>query len=113
MTATIIAVLNRKGGVGKTTTAETLAYYLHTAFNKRVLLVDGDPQANLTTGQGYDWQELEGVGKTLGHVLLSKTSIQDAIQKTSKRLHLLPSSDGLKDAEKDLVRSEAPVTQLR
>ena len=71
MTATTIAILNRKGGVAKTTTAETLAYYLHSVFNKKVLLIDADGQANLTTGQGYDWKELEREGRTLGDVLLT------------------------------------------
>ncbi len=114
MTATIIAVLNRKGGVTKTTTAEALAYYLHCVLNKRVLLVDADGQANLTTGQGYDWKELERDGNTLGDVLLGDRQAREVIQERDEWPHLLPSSNKLDEqVEPELIRREIPPTNLR
>ncbi|MDD4412910.1 MAG: AAA family ATPase, partial [Patescibacteria group bacterium] len=54
----IIAVVNQKGGVGKTTTAVNVAAYI-AHFDKRVLLVDIDPQANATSGLGIEHSQLE------------------------------------------------------
>ena len=69
----ILAVVNQKGGVGKTTTAVNLAASL-TAMKRRVLLVDLDPQGNATTGAGIDKRALP---HTVYQVLLGERRIAD------------------------------------
>lgn len=96
----VIAVINQKGGVGKTTTAINLAAYL-TKHKKSVLLVDLDPQGNATSGLGVDKRELV---KTTYDVLLGTTAINDAILTGSvKGLGLLPTNENLAAAEVELA----------
>ncbi|OGM01253.1 chromosome partitioning protein ParA [Candidatus Uhrbacteria bacterium RIFOXYC2_FULL_47_19] len=98
--ACIIAVVNQKGGVGKTTTAINLGSYL-ASNGKFVLLVDLDPQSNATSGLGIDSRDLE-VGTY--EILLGEKSLRDVIIPTQvEGLKLAPSTQALAGAAVDLV----------
>ncbi|MEN9232953.1 MAG: AAA family ATPase [Gloeomargarita sp. DG02_1_bins_92] len=106
--ARIITVFNNKGGVGKTTTTINMAAALN-CLGKRVLLIDIDPQANLTTGLGIDPLEVEkNQSKDITHVLVdNNVSINDVI--ISKRwdkivLDIVPAHIRLSDMEPTLVQ---------
>ena len=99
-TASIIAVLNQKGGVGKTTTVINVGSYLAKG-GRRVLIVDLDPQGNSTSGLGIDKQELEA---TLFDVLFDDLPVKEAIQKVGKfEVDILPSNANLAAAEVELA----------
>ena len=98
--AKIIAVLNQKGGVGKTTTAVNLSAYLARE-DARVLAVDADPQGNATSGLGLDKRS---ISPTLYDVLFSDVPLTKAIKKIGAgNLFLLPSNARLAGAEVELV----------
>jgi chromosome partitioning protein len=95
-----LAVANQKGGVGKTTTAISLAAGL-AVLEKRVLLVDFDPQGNTTGGMGVDKGTLDG---TVYDWILGNASLGEVVRPTElPRLSLVPASRELVGAEIELV----------
>lgn len=99
----IIAIVNQKGGVGKTTTAINVSASL-AHYGEMCLLIDLDPQANTTSGLGFDKNELN---QHIYHVLLDQISLSSIIKKTGvEKLYLAPSNINLIGAELELVSIE-------
>jgi len=104
----IIAVVNQKGGVGKTTTAVNLTAAL-TEAGKKVLLCDFDPQANATSGLGIDKRHLRS---SVYDVVINEVNTRDAIVQT-KHGDVLPSTADLAGAAVELISMESPNYRLR
>jgi chromosome partitioning protein len=110
--ALVIAVVNQKGGVGKTTTSINLAASLAVA-ERRVLLVDLDPQGNASSGLGIPRDD-SGERATIYHALLGEHDARTALHPTEvPLLSVIPSSTDLVGAELELVTQLARENRLR
>jgi chromosome partitioning protein len=106
----IIALVNQKGGVGKSTTAVNLGAALAVNGSK-VLVVDSDPQGNTTTGFGIDKHSLT---RDIYNVLMQEASIDDVVVSTElETLSLVPATINLAGAEIELVSGLSRETRLR
>ncbi len=108
--AKIFAIVNQKGGVGKTTTAVNLAAGLGIA-GKKTLLVDMDPQGNATTGVGIDKSNLE---YCIYNVLVDDIPAENAVLKTEEdNLYILPATLDLAGADVELMPKLSREHKLR
>lgn len=106
----IIALANQKGGVGKTTTTINLAASL-TAFEKNVLVVDADPQANASSGLGVD---IKKTVNTIYEGLIGKCTPAEAVHQTPfENIDIIPSHINLVGAELEMVQMDNREKRLR
>ncbi len=106
----IVSITNQKGGVGKTTTAVSLAYALSEE-GKTVLFVDIDPQSNGTSSLGVNRRDLQ---KSIYEVIIGSCTVREAIRPTAyKNLDILPTNMNLAGAEIEMVALEKRESLLK
>ncbi len=98
----IISIANQKGGVGKTTTCTNLAASL-AHYNRKILLIDLDPQGNATMGSGINKNDLKA---SINDVLLGLVNIQDAIIPTTCNYDIIPGNSDLTESEINLINKD-------
>ncbi len=109
-TARVIAIVNQKGGVGKSTTAVNLGASL-ALLGRRILIIDIDPQGNTTTGVGIDKR---GVEHDVYHLLLHDAAIADVTLPTDvENLRIVPATLNLAGAEVELVSAPQRESRLK
>ncbi len=106
----VISITNQKGGVGKTTSAINIAYFL-AKMGLRTLLIDFDPQGNATSGLGIDKSQLE---ITMSDVISGEKMLKDVIVDTGfSCLKLAPSTPILANTEVELANAKGRFTRLK
>ena len=102
----VISVSNQKGGVGKTTTAINIAACL-AAYEKKILLIDADPQANATSGLNIRLSRAGGAARTVYDCLIDGSYVQTSIIPSEmENLYVLPASNDLVGIEVEIVDIE-------
>ena len=106
----VISITNQKGGVGKTTSAINIAYFIAKT-GRRVLLLDFDPQGNATSGLGVDKNQLEN---TMADVISGDITLKDILMETGyKGLKLAPATPVLANTEVELANTKGRFTRLK